>query len=143
VDQTTYSPVPEDGSRRELRGGFDADAEAYDRTRPVLPGALFDDLLRAAGLRQGDRVVEIGCGTGQAPEQIGKWHFPDEARAYFDEVASAASGNVCLLRRGPLWANRPGTLVSGGSCAGGPAELTLDGFEPAGEVGKRAGILVG
>jgi hypothetical protein len=29
VDQTTYSPVPEDGSRRELRGGFDADAEAY------------------------------------------------------------------------------------------------------------------
>ena len=58
--------MPEDGSRRELRGGFDADAEAYDRTRPVLPGALFDDLLRAAGLRQGDRVVEIGCGTGQA-----------------------------------------------------------------------------
>ena len=54
------------GSRRELRGGFDADAEAYDRTRPVLPGALFDDLLRASGLRQGDRVVEIGCGTGQA-----------------------------------------------------------------------------
>jgi hypothetical protein len=36
-----------------------------------------------------------------------------------------------------------GTLVSGGSCAGGPGELTLDGFEPAGEVGKRAGILVG
>jgi SAM-dependent methyltransferase len=58
--------VPEDGSRRELRRGFNADAEAYDRTRPVLPGALFDDLLQAAGLRQGDRVVEIGCGTGQA-----------------------------------------------------------------------------
>jgi SAM-dependent methyltransferase len=66
VDQTTYSPVPEDGSRRELRGAFDADADAYDRTRPVFPAALFDDLLRAGRLGRGDRVVEIGCGTGQA-----------------------------------------------------------------------------
>jgi SAM-dependent methyltransferase len=64
--QTTYSPLPEDGSRRGLRGGFDADADAYDRTRPVFPGVLFDDLLRAAGLGWGDRIVEIGCGTGQA-----------------------------------------------------------------------------
>ncbi len=62
----TYSPVPEGGSRRELRGGFDADAEAYDRTRPVCPDALFDDLVRLARLERGDRVVEIGCGTGQA-----------------------------------------------------------------------------
>jgi SAM-dependent methyltransferase len=66
VDQTTYSPVPEGGSRRALRGGFDADAQAYDRTRPVCPDALFDDLVRAAGLGPGDRVIEIGCGTGQA-----------------------------------------------------------------------------
>jgi SAM-dependent methyltransferase len=66
VDQTTHSPVPEDGSRRELRAGFDADADAYDRTRPVFPGVLFDDLLRAARLGRGDRIVEIGCGTGQA-----------------------------------------------------------------------------
>jgi SAM-dependent methyltransferase len=66
VDQAAYPPVPEDGSRLWLRGGFDADAEAYDRTRPVCPDALFDDLVRVARLRRGDRVVEIGCGTGQA-----------------------------------------------------------------------------
>jgi SAM-dependent methyltransferase len=66
VDQTTYSPVPDGASRRELRGGFDADAQAYDRTRPVCPDALFDDLVRVAGLGPGDRVVEFGCGTGQA-----------------------------------------------------------------------------
>jgi SAM-dependent methyltransferase len=65
VTDVTYSPVPE-GSRRELRGGFNDDAVAYDRTRPVCPGAMFDDLLRLAGLAPGDRVVEIGCGTGQA-----------------------------------------------------------------------------
>jgi SAM-dependent methyltransferase len=66
VEQTTCSPEPGERARRELRGGFDADAETYDRTRPVCPDALFDDLVRLAGLRPGDRVVEIGCGTGQA-----------------------------------------------------------------------------
>jgi SAM-dependent methyltransferase len=66
VDQTVYSSFPDEGSRRELRGVFDADAEAYDRTRPVFPDALFDDLVTAARLGRGDRVVEIACGTGQA-----------------------------------------------------------------------------
>jgi cyclopropane fatty-acyl-phospholipid synthase-like methyltransferase len=36
------------------------------RAIPVFPGVLFDDLLRAARLGRGDRIVEIGCGTGQA-----------------------------------------------------------------------------
>ncbi len=52
--------------RHELRAGFDADAETYQRTRPVCPSALFDDLVRLAGLSPGGRVLEIGCGTGQA-----------------------------------------------------------------------------
>ena len=50
----------------ELRAGFDADAQAYQRTRPVCPPQMFDDLMRLAGLAPGGRVVEIGCGTGQA-----------------------------------------------------------------------------
>ncbi len=49
-----------------LRGGFDDDAEAYQRTRPVCPPALFDDLIRLAGLAPGMRLVEIAPGTGQA-----------------------------------------------------------------------------
>jgi SAM-dependent methyltransferase len=52
--------------RHALRAGFDADAEAYQRTRPVCPPRMFDDLVRLARLSAGDRVVEIGCGTGQA-----------------------------------------------------------------------------
>jgi SAM-dependent methyltransferase len=52
--------------REELRAGFDADAAAYDRTRPVFPDAFFDDLIQVTGLKPGDRVVEIGPGTGQA-----------------------------------------------------------------------------
>jgi len=51
---------------RHLRGGFDRAAEDYQRTRPVCPPQLFEDLIRLAGLTAGDRVIEIGCGTGQA-----------------------------------------------------------------------------
>src|SRR5215471_6365276 len=59
-------PAFDDEERYALRGGFGADAQAYQRTRPVLPAALFDDLVRLARLAPGDRVAEIGPGTGQA-----------------------------------------------------------------------------
>jgi SAM-dependent methyltransferase len=55
-----------DDTRRHLRGGFDRAAEDYQRTRPICPPQLFDDLIRVAALTAGDRVIEIGCGTGQA-----------------------------------------------------------------------------
>lgn len=56
---------PEAGEH-QLRAGYDLDAEAYERTRPVCPPQMFDDLVRLARLARGDRVVEIGAGTGQA-----------------------------------------------------------------------------
>jgi SAM-dependent methyltransferase len=59
-------PGLNDERRHGLRGTFDLDAEGYQRTRPVLPTAMLDDLVRLAGLRPGDRVAEIGAGTGQA-----------------------------------------------------------------------------
>lgn len=58
--------MDDDPRRRGLRAGFDNAAEDYQRTRPVCPPQLFDDLIDRAGLRQGNRVIEIGCGTGQA-----------------------------------------------------------------------------
>jgi SAM-dependent methyltransferase len=50
----------------ELRATFDEDAERYDRARPSYPVQLFDDLCELAQLDAGSRVLEIGCGTGQA-----------------------------------------------------------------------------
>ena len=56
--------------RLNLRSGFDLAADVYERTRPVCPPALFDDLIRLADLGRGDAVVEIGCGTGQATRPL-------------------------------------------------------------------------
>lgn len=61
-----FPDFTDDDLRCHLRGGFDRAAEDYQRTRPVCPPQLFDDLLRLAGLNAGDRVIEIGCGSGQA-----------------------------------------------------------------------------
>jgi SAM-dependent methyltransferase len=52
--------------REDLRTTFDTQAERYARARPGYPASLFDDLAALANLRAGARVLEIGCGTGQA-----------------------------------------------------------------------------
>jgi SAM-dependent methyltransferase len=41
-------------------------ADDYERFRPDYPSALVDDLFAIAGLAAGDRVLEIGAGTGKA-----------------------------------------------------------------------------
>lgn len=52
--------------REWLRAGFDRVAPLYERVRPSYPVAMFDDLAELAGVGPGCRVLEIGCGTGQA-----------------------------------------------------------------------------
>jgi SAM-dependent methyltransferase len=52
--------------RAQLRTTFDEAAELYDRVRPGYPAPVFDDLRALAGMGPGCRVLEIGCGTGQA-----------------------------------------------------------------------------
>ncbi|MET7671388.1 class I SAM-dependent methyltransferase [Micromonospora luteifusca] len=55
-----------DTNREALRTTFGQDAELYDQCRPTYPTQLFTDLATLAGLNRHARVLEIGCGTGQA-----------------------------------------------------------------------------
>jgi SAM-dependent methyltransferase len=52
--------------RLELRKTFGKDAELYDRVRPTYPPGLYGDLAALLGNPRRPRVLEIGCGTGQA-----------------------------------------------------------------------------
>jgi SAM-dependent methyltransferase len=82
--------MEDDLSRRGLRTGFDQAAEDYERTRPVCPPQLFDDLLDVAGLHAGGRVVEIGCGTGQATVPLAERGLAVSAVELGPELAAIA-----------------------------------------------------
>lgn len=51
---------------RAQREVFDEVAETYERARAGYPERLFDDVLAFAALAPGERVLEIGAGTGKA-----------------------------------------------------------------------------
>jgi SAM-dependent methyltransferase len=52
-------------TERSRRFEFDTVAEAYDLSRPRFDGAIVAKLIARSGLKTGDRVLEIGAGTGQ------------------------------------------------------------------------------
>jgi SAM-dependent methyltransferase len=51
---------------RQLRTTFDQVALLYDQARPGYPEELFDDVVSLSGIPPTGRILEIGCGTGQA-----------------------------------------------------------------------------
>ncbi len=56
--------LPPSGGR--LRRTLELAADLYQTARPDYPVELYHDLIRLAGLRPGDRLLEVGCATGTA-----------------------------------------------------------------------------
>lgn len=56
--------------RSQLRTTFNQVALLYDQVRPGYPEALFDDVVSLSKITLDGRILEIGCGTGQATVPI-------------------------------------------------------------------------
>jgi SAM-dependent methyltransferase len=53
-------------ARERARAVFNTVAELYDRARPGYPAELYEDLFARVEVGRETRVLEVGCGTGQA-----------------------------------------------------------------------------
>ncbi|URN93796.1 MAG: hypothetical protein NAG76_18490 [Candidatus Pristimantibacillus lignocellulolyticus] len=50
----------------ENKETFNYIANEYEKYRPTYPEAMFDDIMIYSNIMINDRILEIGCGTGQA-----------------------------------------------------------------------------
>lgn len=83
--------------RDSLRTTFDSVAAQYDAARPSYPDALFDDLVELAQLEPGDRLLEVGCGTGKATRPLLERGFPVVALEPGAQLAERARRNLAGL----------------------------------------------
>jgi SAM-dependent methyltransferase len=84
--------VGEDSAR--LRRTFDSVAERYQEARPEYPAELFDTLVEVAGLRVGDRLLEIGCASGKATLPLARRGFGITCVELGPGLVAAARANL-------------------------------------------------
>ena len=82
------------GDRDRLRTTFDGAALLYDEVRPGYPEELFDDVVSLSGIPPGGRVLEIGCGTGQATLPFARRGFRILCIELGDNLAAGARRNL-------------------------------------------------
>jgi SAM-dependent methyltransferase len=82
--------VGSSAQRQRRRATFEQVAEVYDRRRPTYPPAVFDDLTALARLPEAARLVEIGCGTGQATLPLAERGFRVTGVELGPELAATA-----------------------------------------------------
>lgn len=80
--------------RPALRATFDEVAELYDRARPAYPMDVFADLAELAELPARARLVEIGCGTGQATRPLAQRGYTITCLELGEQLAALARRNL-------------------------------------------------
>ena len=81
-------------SREQLRTTFDRVAELYDQKRQSHPPQIFDDLVALSGIPANGRVLEVGCGTGQATVPMAERGYRITAVELGSNLAAVARRNL-------------------------------------------------
>ncbi len=87
------------GERYRLRTTFDGDALLYDEVRPGYPEALFDDVVTLSRIAPGGRILEIGCGTGQATLPFARRGYGILCVELGENLAAVARRNLAAYPR--------------------------------------------
>lgn len=80
--------------RNRLRTTFDGAALLYDQVRPGYPDALFDDIVSISGISPGGRILEVGCGTGQATVPFARRGYCIHCVELGENMAAVARRNL-------------------------------------------------
>jgi SAM-dependent methyltransferase len=81
-------------TRELLRATFEQVPELYQRARPAYPPQILDDLVALAELREGARIVEVGCGTGQATLPLAQRGYAITCVELGEQLAAATRRNL-------------------------------------------------
>lgn len=83
-----------DHEREHLRQTFDRASALYHRARPEYPVELFDHLIAVTGVADGDRLLEVGTGTGKATLPLARRGFRITCLELGAQLAAAARRNL-------------------------------------------------
>ena len=95
--------------REQLRSSFDEAAVLYDEVRPGYPEALFEDAVALSRIDPGGRILEIGCGTGQATVPFARRGYRILCVELGENLAAVARRNLAAY---PLVEVRTGDFES-------------------------------
>lgn len=85
--------------RAKLRATFDEAALLYDEVRPGYPEELFDEVASLTGIPSGGRILEIGCGTGQATTPFARRGYRILCVELGENLAAVARRNLAAYPR--------------------------------------------
>jgi SAM-dependent methyltransferase len=80
--------------RERLKKTFESVAHQYHQARPDYPEALFDELVELTGVRQGDQLLEVGCGTGKATLPLARRGYEVTCIELGSDLAAEAKSNL-------------------------------------------------
>jgi SAM-dependent methyltransferase len=83
---------PQDRDR--LKVTFDSVADRYQDVRPDYPDELYAELISAADLQPGARLLEVGCGPGKATIPLAKYGFQITCLEIGPDLVAAARRNL-------------------------------------------------